>query len=462
MNLKYEYFKTTRSVCPECKITIPAKLVFYNDAVYMLKTCRTHGEFFTLIYSDRQKYIDSLRINKPALYPVKVFNNDFRGCPSSCGLCPEHQQHTCLPIIEITDHCNMACPICLVDTSNSWHMPVKKFEKIIKNMIKAEGSLDFVNIGGGEPTLHPELIDIVDTARRREIINITISTNGRAFLKNTDLLSKLIDRNVFFALQFDGFDHQAYIKLRGQDIVDEKLRILELLEKFSARTSLVMTVMNGVNRKEIGNVIKYFFQKEFIKYLMFQPIVFTNPSFKYDASKVITIPDIASEIAAGSGGTILESDIISMPCAHPVCVSITHLLKLDNGKYIPISRFVEVDNYLDTIKNRVTPGMEIESYEKIKESIYDLWSLTTIQPQSREVLDTIKDIISEIGCCGPGTKPRQLFEIAEKNIKSIFIHHFMDAYNLDFSRIMKCCHHYPLDENRLIPCCVYNNMERER
>lgn len=467
IQLNYEYYKTTRSVCPECKKILLAKIVFHNDSVYMLKVCKEHGEFFTLIYSNKQRYLETLKISKPALYPLEFFINDFKGCGMGCGLCPEHQQHTCLPIIEITDYCNMSCPVCLAGNHNQWHMPVKKFEKIINNLLRAEDSLELITLSGGEPTQHPQLFDIIDAAQRPEILNISISTNGRIFLKDKDLLLKLLDKNVFISLQFDGFDREAYIKLRGQDILEEKLKILELLEKYSARASLVMTVMKGVNHKEIGKVVQYFLEKDFIKSIMFQPIVFANPGLEYDIKKVITIPDIVTEIAKGSGGIIQESDIVNLPCSHPTCFALTYLLKLDSGssgeaEYIPIPRFVQVEQYLDTIKNRTMPGLETESYEKIKENIYSIWSSSGIQPQSRKILDALKDIISEIGCCGQDIKPRQLFEIAEKNIKSVFIHHFMDAYNLDFSRIMKCCHQYPLEETLLIPCCVYNNMKRVR
>ncbi|MCK5057580.1 MAG: radical SAM protein [Candidatus Aminicenantes bacterium] len=467
MNLDYEYYKTTRSLCPGCKKILPAKIVFYNDSVYMLKNCKEHGEFFTLIYGDRRKYIEALKISKPALYPLEFFSENFNGCGASCGLCPEHQQHTCLPIIEITDHCNMSCPICLAGNHNGWHMPVEKFKKIVDNLIKAEGSLDMINISGGEPTLHPELLEIVEAANRPEILTVSISTNGKEFLRDKNLLTKLIDRNVFISLQFDGFDDDSNIKLRGEGVLEEKLGILELLEKFSARTSLVMTVMRGVNHKEIGKVVQYFLKKDFIRSLMFQPIVFANPGLEYDVEKVITIPGIAAEIAAGSGGIIRESDIINLPCSHPTCFALTYLLKLDNstggeGEYIPIPRLVEVEQYLDTIKNRTAPGLESESYEKIKNNIYSLWSSSGIQPQSGKILHSLKNIMCEIGQCGKDMTPQKLFNVMEKNIKSLFIHHFMDAYNFDFSRVMKCCNQYPLDENRLIPCCIYNNMERKR
>ena len=102
----------------------------------------------------------------------------------------------------------MSCPVCLAENKNKWHMPVKTFEKIIDNLVKAEGSLDIIVLSGGEPTLHPQLFDIIDAANRPEILNVSISTNGRIFFKNHDLLLKLIDKNVFISLQFDGFSHQ--------------------------------------------------------------------------------------------------------------------------------------------------------------------------------------------------------------------------------------------------------------
>ena len=461
MNNNYQYYKTTRSICPSCKQIIPAKIIFINNDVFMFKICKQHGEFTSLIYRGQEEYIKSLKINKPAVFPIKSFIKEFKGCAHSCGLCPEHQQHTCLPIIEITNKCNMSCPICLAYSRHGhddFFMPPDKFKKTLENLIEAESSFDLINLSGGEPTLHPQIIEMIDIARRPEIVNISISTNGRIFLRDKDLLLKLIDRGVFISLQFDGFNDKAYNVLRGQDLLQEKLQLLELLEKYSASVSLVMTVMNGVNNNEIGKVIDFFLKNDFLRSIMFQPIVFTNPKIKYDISKVITIPDIAKEIAAGSKGLIRETDIINLPCSHPSCFALTYLLKLDNKEYVPIPRIVDVNEYLDLIKNKTMPGLESDSYGKIKEYIYSIWSSSGIQPESKKVLKAIRNVICELGRCENSADSKQLFTVGEKHIKSIFIHHFMDAYNFDLSRVMKCCNQYPIDENKLIPCCVYNNL----
>jgi uncharacterized radical SAM superfamily Fe-S cluster-containing enzyme len=340
-------------------------------------------------------------------------------------------------------------------------MSPDRFKRILDSLIEAEGKLDLINISGGEPTLHPHLIEIIDAASRPEIVKISISTNGRVFLRDKELLLKLIDRDVFISLQFDGFDDNAYKTLRGQNMLHEKLQLLELLERYSTSTSLVMTVMNGLNNNEIGKCIDCLLKNDFIKSIMFQPIVFTNPQLKYDISKVITIPDITKEIVDGSQGLLKETDIINLPCSHPTCFALTYLLKLDNGAYLPIPRIVNIDDYLDIIKNKTMPGLESESYEKIRESIYNLWSSSGIHPENKNILKTIRKIICELEKHGDDSNPGHLFKIGEKNIKSIFIHHFMDAYNFDFSRIMKCCNQYPIGEKRLIPGCLYNNLMRE-
>lgn len=462
MNSNYTYYKTTRSVCPVCHEVIPAKIIFVDNSVYMLKNCISHGEFRALISRNKENYIESLKINKPATYPLKSFKDKFEGCSVNCGLCPEHQQHTCLPIIEITDYCNMDCPVCLASNRSRFNMRPEEFRGIIDGLVKAEGIVDLINISGGEPTINPHLPELIDIARRPEIVNISISTNGRIFLKNKDLLLRLIDKDVFISLQFDGFSPDAYTVMRGESMLDEKLEILALLEKHSARTSLVMTLVNGLNTGSIPEVLKFFLEKEFIKSLMFQPVIFANSRFPYDESMAVTLPDVMEMIASGSGGIIDVKDIVNLPCSHPSCFALTYLLKLKGGGYIPLPKLIDIESYLDTIKNKTIPGLEPGSYNVIQDNIYRLWSSSGIYPEAEKITKTIKSLIGQMGSLGRNPSAPDVFKIVESNVKSIYIHHFMDAYNFDISRAMKCCNQYALPGSKLIPSCVYNNTIRER
>lgn len=456
----YEYYKTTRSVCPECRALIPAKIVFVGENVQMIKECARHGRYRSLLERDRQRYRASLSISKPALVPLKYAHRSFEGCNASCGLCPEHQQHTCLPIIEITDYCNLSCPICLVRNKQNRHMELDEFSEIIQTLIDAEGKLDLINISGGEPTMHPDLLAIVDRARRNEIRNISISTNGLVFLKNRALLDELVKRNIYISLQLDGFEGRIYQDLRGRDLLGEKLQLLTLLEQAGAKTSLVMTVVRGLNDDQVGPVVDLLLDKSFIKSLMIQPIAFTNPEYPYDIQKVFTVSDAVRAVGSAHRVEIRPEDITSLPCSHPSCFSLVYLLKLKNGGFIPLTRLVDIEAYLDVIKNRTVPGLDEESFDAVKENIYELWSASGSQPDSEKILQTLRDLICELGKCGNNPSPEAAFAVAENNIKSVFIHSFMDPYNFDLARAMKCCNQYPVN-GELVPCCVRNTRRRD-
>lgn len=459
MNEPYEYHKTTRSVCPACREIIPAKIVFVGDSVYMLKHCVVHGEFRSLIERDRRRYLASFSISKPAVHPLELSHASFEGCGKSCGLCPEHQQHTCLPIIEITDYCNMSCPVCLVENGHHSHMSVPAFTAVIDALVRAEGTVDLINLSGGEPTLHPELLTLIDTARRPEIVNISLSTNGRIFLKNSALLQGLVERGVYISLQFDGFDDAIYQEIRGEHLLEEKLRILDVLERSGAKASLVMTVVRGINDHQIGAVADLVIERAFLKSLMIQPIVFTNPGYPYDEHKAMTTSDVVAALGKTTRAEILPSDITNLPCSHPTCFSLAYLLKLKDGGYLPLTRLIDAGAYLDVIKNRTTPGLDEESFSAIKDKIYELWSSSGSMPESEKILATMRSLLCELGSCGNSPSSRAVFSVAENNIKSIFIHSFMDQYTFDLSRAMKCCTQYPT-QGGLTPCCVRNAMHQ--
>ncbi|HLP16586.1 MAG TPA: radical SAM protein [Bacteroidota bacterium] len=456
MSESYEYHKTTRSVCPVCHEIIPAKVIFKGAGVYLMKHCRVHGDFRSVIERDRARYLESFSTGKPAVYPLAHTKSGFEGCGRSCGLCAEHQQHTCLPIIEITDYCNMTCPVCLVDNAHQTHMSVSDFSAIIESLIRCEGTLDLINLSGGEPTMHPDLLRLIDLARRPEIVNCSISTNGRIFLKNRGLLDGLIERGVFISLQFDGFDDRAYREIRGEPLLEEKHAILELLERAGAKTSLVMTVVRGVNDREIARTADFLMEHDFIKSLMIQPIVFTNPRYPYTEDKAMTTSDVVRELCDAKRVEILPSDITNLPCSHPTCFSLAYFLKLkDRSGFVPLTRLVDSQAYLDVIKNRTTPGLDEESFGAIREKIYQLWSSSGSIPESEKILATIRDLLCELGKCGNHPTPQSVFSIAENAVKSIYIHSFMDAHTMDLARVMKCCTQYPT-LNELTPCCMRN------
>ncbi|MFH1230606.1 MAG: hypothetical protein V1709_03825, partial [Planctomycetota bacterium] len=271
----------------------------------------------------------------------------------------------------------------------------------------------------------------------------------------------LRDENVVTSLQFDGFTDHVYTKLRGRKLKKQKIHILNLLRKLNAPMSLVCTLVKSVNEGEIKEILRLFLNSDNILSLMIQPMAYAGQgkNFTHKVTERITIPDAIKLVAENSGGLIKEEDFLSLPCSHPLCFSLTFLLKLSSGGFIPINRFVKLDEYFDSIKNKPIFGLERNEFERIRKLVYDLWSgpLGCV-PEGKKILETIRVLIKE------ADKTRfeagKLFNLGEKSIKSIFIHHFMDSETFDLSRARKCCNAYPQSNGALMPACVFNVLRR--
>jgi len=173
----------THSVCPTCRRLVPAKIVADESTVYFDKFCTEHGTSRVAIRSDPADYMKTLRHVKPAWIPEAFAGNTQAACPDGCGMCERHEQHLCMPIVEITSRCDLACPVCLVDAGQPWDMSLAEFDRLLDVLIAAERQIDILNLSGGEPLLHPAILEIVDRAiAREEIVRVSISTNGLQLL----------------------------------------------------------------------------------------------------------------------------------------------------------------------------------------------------------------------------------------------------------------------------------------
>jgi uncharacterized radical SAM superfamily Fe-S cluster-containing enzyme len=96
---------------------VPAKIIIEGQNVYYQKRCRSHGVRKALISTDADYYRRCLDWVKPGDRPNEFQTRIEVGCPHDCGLCPDHEQHSCLAIIEINEHCNLTCPVCFANSS---------------------------------------------------------------------------------------------------------------------------------------------------------------------------------------------------------------------------------------------------------------------------------------------------------------------------------------------------------
>lgn len=457
----------TKGICPECRELVDGARILREGKVFLRKQCPQHGQTEALISGDVEWFLKSMTYLKPGQVPHKYSMPTSEGCPKDCGLCPDHEQHSCLPIIEITNYCNLECPICIVQNKHNYHMSRDEFSSIIDGLIEKEGVLDTVNLSGGEPTMHPEFLDFLDIAGKPiEICRVSISTNGLRIASDFDFCKELARRKVYVNLQLDALSNPSLRVLRGGgDHETVKQRALDHLEKAGVRTTIVSTVANGVNDDKIGECVRLLLERDFILSLMFQPAAYTGYGgahfAPHDPLNVITIPDVVRCAEEQTSGLLRKSDFLPLPCSHPGCFALTYLLKTDEG-FIPFPRFIELDPYLETISNRGTIRPD-ESFEgAIKATINQLWSSAGTIPDSERILRTLKRALRLMYPEDRVLGLEERLHIGEGLVKTIFMHAFMDEHTFEVDRIKKCCTHYALPDGRLMPGCAYNMFYRHK
>ncbi len=447
----------TQALCNQCGRLTDAQIRIEAGRVVLVKWCPDHGISRALVSSDPKWYLDSMAYIKPGTRPLERSVDTFVGCPDSCGLCPQHQQHTCVPILEITSQCNLNCPICLVKGRSLTELSVPQVNAIMKRLVRCEGKLNMLTLSGGEPTLHPHFLAIVDACLRPEVGIVSVSTNGIRLDGNDDLIKALRDRGVVIALQFDGFRPETYRTLRGvAHLADLKQRLVERLIALKARFSLTVTLAQGVNEGELGGILGLLFAHEEILSVMVQPLAQANGLG--DAMQVITIADAVKLLVEAAAGVLKYSDFSPLPCSHPSCFALTYLLKTNAGALVSLPSIIPTQDYLDIIKNQALLGTDMDSLRRVRDALYSLWSSDGIVPQREAVLKTIKGILTDLNRLGPAAPHRAVLELGTSHVKSIFIHHFMDRATFDLSRAVKCCNHYPQADLKLLPACVRNNL----
>ncbi len=482
-----EYLTSTQSVCRYCRRFLPARIFIEETGVWLHKHCPEHGLQKARFYGDARAYLKLAHFHRRASMPLS-FVTEPRGCPDSCGLCPEHEQHVCLPILEITDHCNWDCPICLVHNPASYHRTRAEVAKVLDGLIRSEGQIDVLNLSGGEPTLNPQFRQIVEECTsRKEIMRVSVSTNGSVLARNKELLRFLGEHRAIVSLQFDGLQDDIYQALRGRTALEEKLRLIDVCGEQHVPMSLTATVVEGINDRRIIEIADLLFQRDHILSAMFQPAAYTRPlgaqaSLGAPASPpasrnlrkhagedagapirpagAVTIPEVIAALAGAGSGAVCPEDFSPLPCSHPACFSLAFYLKLEDNRYASIKQMVNAERYMDLIRNRAIFGTDAESFDLITDAVYELWSgPAALSPDSQKALKAVRRLIAATTADG-GYSPRRAMAVAEGAVKSIFIHQFMDPDTFDLSRARKCCQVYPQPDGRLIPVCVYNCLRR--
>ena len=286
----YIFYELTSSLCAKCLRKVEAKVIIQDDRVYLHKWCPEHRFEKVLISTDAEYYKLSRQTLKPGQMPLK-FNTPIKyGCPYDCGLCPDHEQHSCLTLVEITDGCNLTCPICYSESSParvSSHRSLEHIEFMLDRCVENEGEPDVVQISGGEPTIHPEFFQILDAAKRRPIKHLMVNTNGIKIAHDPEFAARLRNYMPGFEiyLQFDSLKPSRLSALRGEDLSEVRRRAIEHLNEHNISTTLVVTLKKGLNDDEIGEIIDFALKQRCVRGVTFQPIQYAGRLKDFDPAR---------------------------------------------------------------------------------------------------------------------------------------------------------------------------------
>jgi uncharacterized radical SAM superfamily Fe-S cluster-containing enzyme len=449
------FVEFTKSVCPVCKTPIDAQVNVRENKVYLRKRCRAHGEFEALVYGDAEAYLGSGRFNKPGTLPLAFQTEVREGCPSDCGLCPEHKQHACLGIIEVNTGCNLDCPVCFADSghqSDGYSITREQCARMLDAYVASEGEPEVVMFSGGEPTIHRHILDFIDLARERPIRNVVLNTNGIRLAQDRAFVAELARREVVSVyLQFDGFDERTHREIRGRDLRRLKERALDNCADAGLTVTLVAAVERGLNEHELGPIVAFGVDHPAVRAVAFQPVTHSGRHVPFDPLDRLTNPDVIKLIGEQLPQWFQPGDFFPVPCCFPTCRSVTYLLvdgRPGERTVLPIPRLLQVEDYLDYVANRVLPD------DGVREALERLWSASAVMgaPGTAAALQAL-DCADACGIDLPEAV-RELDEAAFM----IVVQDFQDPYTLNVKQLMKCCVEEITPDGRLIPFCAYNSV----
>lgn len=445
----YIYYDFTLSICNQCLKRVDAKIVFQDDNVYMLKKCKEHGSQKVLIATDVEYYKSCRNYIKRSETPLKFNTAVDYGCPYDCGLCTDHEQHSCLSLVEVTDRCNLTCPTCYAESSPTYgnHRTLDEIEKMFDVIVANEGQPDVVQISGGEPTIHPNFFEILDIAKSKPIRHLMLNTNGIRIANDEEFVKRLATYmpNFEIYLQFDSFEKETLEKLRGKDLREVRLKALENLNKYNLSTTLVVTLQKNLNNNEIGKIIEFALKQKCVRGVTFQPTQVAGRLENFDPqTDRYTLTEVRQDILDQTK-IFKPNDLIPVPC-NPDSLVMAYALKL-GGQVFPLTNMIDPDVLLDGSKNTIV----YEKDEQLKEHLLKIFS-------TANSVDNITGTVNSLLCCLPTVVSENL---SYNNLFRIIIMQFMDAYNFDVRAIKKSCVHIVNKEGKIIPFETMNLFYRD-
>lgn len=417
---------STYSVCPVCLKRITAVIRKQGNDFFIEKSCTDHGSFSAIIWRG-----EVIPMEGWGNYQPPENENSPPNCPDSCGLCSGHMQKTCCALVEVTERCNLNCPICFAQSDGaSQDPPISEIAGYFEELVR-DGNT-FVQLSGGEPTVRDDLPDIVAAARAAGCENIQLNSNGIRLGQDKAYIKALAEAGLSFVfMQFDGTEDSIYEKLRGRPLLKEKRAAIEACSDELIGVTLVPTLVPGVNDHNIGNILKFGFEHSpAVRGVHFQPVSYFGryPGPPEDKDR-ITLPEVLCAIERQAEGRVTISDFLPSACDHPRCGFHGDFVVLPEGlmKLTPKSNACCQSDGTEHLKNR--------------NFVSRRWKRTAAQNMEK--------------CCGNDELMDldSFLDRVRTHGFTITAMAFQDAYTLDIERLRKCSLHVYQD-GKTIPFCA--------
>jgi hypothetical protein len=473
--------KSTRSLCPECLAVIPADLFAEDGQVRMTKKCPSHGTFSDIVFSDAGMY---LRMEEWYFGDGRGFSNPVEGaapCPEGCGICGEHTAHTSLANVDLTSRCNLSCSVCFADANRRPHdLPYEQAIEALRRFREQRPAPAFaVQFTGGEPTLHPRFLDIVSAARNMGFSHIQAATNGLHFA-DPDFSRRARDAGLqYLYLQMDGVTDEVFLALRGEALLDAKMKAIDSARKAGLRVIFVPMIARGVNDHQIGALYRMAFEHlDVVSGISFQPVTFTGRYPEPDRLRLrFTLSDLAREFSKQTGVTRPVEDWFPLNSAvplvrfagaasgttpvnhacHPHCGLMTLLFVDSGGNAVPVTRFLDLHGLLREV-DRLS-GIAGRARGKTLSGIRMLQAFHRFFDgrSAPEGLTFYRFLKTLDGFADKKFTWEERYRGYTYKTFYVLGMHFMDAYNFDLERVSRCGVHYSAPDGRIYPFCTYNS-----
>ncbi len=484
--------KKTRSLCPECGKIIDADIYAKEGKVWMDKTCPDHGGFSDVYWGDEELY---LKAEQFAFDGVGVYNSmdkNKEGDDDIAHIVINGERidlltSSVLANLDLTNRCNMNCPICFANANDAGYVYEPSFEQVHEMMVALRSERPIkctaIQFAGGEPTVYPQFVEVIKDAKELGFAQVQVATNGIKFARDYEFLkaSKLAGMNTIY-LQFDGLDDEIYLRSRGRKMMAIKMAVLDNCRKLkeegigSPSIVLVPVVGKGMNDDIIGDIVRFAFQNaDVIRAVNFQPIAFTGRVTNEEVqSGRFTLPDLVKAVDDQTGFAV-KDDWYPVPVVapiskfasvilgetkvtfttHPHCGIATYLFQDDKGNVVPFPRFVDVGRFsigLNEMANKAEKSKFKKLYvAKLVKLLNDCVDESKMPEglSKKTFVDLIKDVMSD--------KSKETLAQFSWKMMLIAGMHFQDSYNYDIERVKRCGVHYVTPDLEVIPFCAYNS-----